>query len=144
MLLANYVRLAPVVAAALVLGCGSDTTASHAPDASLEAAAPMPISLCGVEADSGGGPCAADASTLFGLTCCSGTTVNLENDPLNCGSCGHRCEAGEMCLGGCRAPSCASPCNSCQTCCAVNTAGPARPPSCFDGPTCPVGCPGCT
>jgi hypothetical protein len=33
-----------------------------------------------------------------GLTCCGGVAVNLGDDPLNCGACGHRCAAGEMCV----------------------------------------------
>jgi len=38
---------------------------------------------------------------LFGTTvCCSSTCLDLSSDPANCGSCGHACGTGELCLGG--------------------------------------------
>ncbi|HEY6461777.1 MAG TPA: hypothetical protein VIY73_16540 [Polyangiaceae bacterium] len=127
---------------------GSEPADAAAGPAAQEAAADAtpdaggPPSLCGIVADSGGGPCTAQPP--YGLSCCGEALVNLENDPLNCGACGARCAPGETCRGSCIPADCATTCSSCQQCCHVNTAGPARPPSCFDGPTCPVGCPGCT
>jgi hypothetical protein len=97
-------------------------------------------------ADSGGGPCITGGLPCSaGLTCCGDGCVNLSNDPLHCGSCEARCQgATAMCLGGaCAAPTCAPACSAGQSCCLVNHAGPSGPPTCYDGPTCPVGCPLC-
>ncbi len=97
-----------------------------------------------ITADSGGGACKQGACAL-GLTCCADACVNEKNDPLNCGACGKRCDgANSMCLQGqCVAPTCAPSCSAAQSCCLVNGPGPTAPPRCVDGPTCPVGCPGC-
>jgi hypothetical protein len=96
-------------------------------------------------ADSGGGACGAGIVCGAGLHCCSGGCMNLQNDPLNCGACGHRCEgATPMCRGGaCGAAACAPACGAGQSCCDVQGPGPSREPFCVDGPTCPVGCPLC-
>ncbi|HEX4514208.1 MAG TPA: hypothetical protein VH054_11750 [Polyangiaceae bacterium] len=127
--------LAASISFLLTMHCGARTELHD--QESLDAS----MLVCGV-ADSGGGPC---GKPIYGLTCCASTSMNLDNDPLNCGACGHACVAGEMCLhGACTPPTCKSPCGTCQVCCLVNTAGPAQPPRCVDGPTCPVGCPGCT
>jgi hypothetical protein len=132
----------------VLVGCGarSQLAGDVAPsDAGREPLADSgePATLCGIAADSGGGPC-GQPEPQGGLTCCGAALVNLENDPLNCGACGHRCAADEMCLGYCLPPRCATACGACQVCCAVTTAGPSSPPFCVDGPTCPVGCPYCT
>ena len=98
-----------------------------------------------IVADSGGGPCMEGGVCQLGLTCCDPACVNEQNDPLNCGTCGHRCDgATSMCeLGNCVLPTCAPPCTSNQSCCDVKGPGPSMPPACVDGPTCPVGCPLC-
>ena len=52
------------------------------------------------------GVCAVACTT--GRTCCGGTCVNLQNDPLNCGTCGRRCEGNTPYCGDgtCQQPPC--------------------------------------
>lgn len=92
--------------------------------------------------DSGGGACDGGACPM-GLTCCGGSCKNLQNDPRNCGGCGVTCKAGDMCLGTCAPATCQPVCAGTQVCCEVNKGGPSSGPSCYDGVTCPVGCPLC-
>lgn len=92
--------------------------------------------------DSGGGPCDGGACSA-GLTCCAGSCKNLANDPRNCGACGVDCKAGDMCLGKCTPATCQPACSGTQVCCEVQKGGPSSGPSCYDGRTCPVGCPLC-
>ena len=103
------------------------------------------VSDAGGAPDSGGGACPVDSMCSIGLSCCGGGCMNLQNDPLNCGSCGHVCTgATSMCLAGaCSAPACGVVCEPGEVCCAVDGPGPSRPPQCFAGTTCPVGCPAC-
>jgi hypothetical protein len=98
----------------------------------------------GPVADSGGGPCDAGACQA-GLSCCDGQCVNLANDPLHCGTCRTTCTGDTpMCNGTCKAQACAPACQGSQVCCIVPAGGPMLPPpTCLDGPTCPVGCPNC-
>lgn len=94
--------------------------------------------------DSGGGAC--DGGTCpGGLYCCAGGCVNLANDPLNCGTCGRTCAGSTpMCQSGtCAADACTPPCALGSVCCEVNRGGPLGAPSCYQGTTCPVGCPLC-
>jgi hypothetical protein len=35
-----------------------------------------------------------------GLTTCTGTCVDLNADPMNCGTCSHACANGQVCMGG--------------------------------------------
>lgn len=96
--------------------------------------------------DSGGGPCGSGGLVCgAGLTCCSGACINFANDPLNCGGCGTRCTGTTpMCAGGtCTHDMCSPVCGTGSVCCAVNGGGPVRPPVCYVGITCPVGCPTC-
>jgi hypothetical protein len=95
--------------------------------------------------NSGGGACGAMGACPLGLSCCGTVCVNLNNDPLNCHSCGLACTgATSMCLSGaCVAPICSPACASGQQCCDVPGPGPAQPPLCIAGSTCPVGCPAC-
>ncbi len=96
--------------------------------------------------DSGGDPCITGGFPCgVGLTCCGATCMNLANDPLNCGTCGTRCTAATpMCQAGvCATATCAPTCGAGQSCCEVNRGGPSTGPSCYNGPTCPVGCPAC-
>lgn len=95
--------------------------------------------------DSGGGACDGGACSA-GLMCCGGEACkNLMNDPRNCGACGKNCGPTEpMCQNGtCRPATCQPACGASQSCCEVNRGGPSGGPSCFDGITCPVGCPLC-
>ena len=96
-----------------------------------------------------------------GRMCCGGSCVNPINDPMNCGSCGNRCQgAKNLCSGGmCVPPPCGptvglcAPTSFCcgNTCCGAGqlcceTQGPVGggPPTCFtptaDQMTCPQGC----
>jgi hypothetical protein len=46
-----------------------------------------------------------------GLTDCGGTCADLDNDPHNCGSCGHACAEGQVCVEGeCGAGGCEDEC----------------------------------
>lgn len=94
--------------------------------------------------DGGGGPCDG-GSCPFGLHCCGNTCVNQTNDPQNCGMCGRKCSGSTpMCQGGsCGASTCMPMCATNQVCCIVDGPGPAQDPKCYDGITCPVGCPLC-
>ena len=45
-----------------------------------------------------------------GQLCCDGVCTEVNLDPSNCGSCGHQCGPGEICLGGCQpAEPCCGP-----------------------------------
>jgi hypothetical protein len=111
-------------------------------------------------AGTGGGACAGIRCTV-GRTCCGGGCANVNNDPMNCGMCGKRCEGPtNLCSGGkCVAPTCSPNVELCapnsfccgSACCAPGDLccehdGPVSggPPSCFtptkDQPTCPQGC----
>jgi hypothetical protein len=90
-----------------------------------------------IEADSGGGGCSASGTCPTDLTCCGGACKNTQNDPLNCGTCGHVC-TGEntMCgAGRCIFPVCIPACPAGQQCCSP---GVGEKPKCFAGPTCPA------
>ncbi|HLK39275.1 MAG TPA: tail fiber domain-containing protein [Polyangiaceae bacterium] len=112
----------------------------------------------GSGSSSGGAGC--DASCGAGRSCCSDKCVNPTNDPLNCGSCGKKCDSGTYCTGGsCRAIPCVADASSCSngaTCCGTSCCaggqlcceleGPVQAlyPTCYtptaSQPTCPQGC----
>jgi hypothetical protein len=86
--------------------------------------------------------------------CCAGHCANLQNDPLNCGTCGKKCDPGTYCGGGqCVTPPCQATCGGAAQCCGTtccatgeiccDTQGPvATGPACtapVNG-TCPMGC----
>ena len=126
------------VALAVVVGCGGG--------------------LGGGTGTGGAGPCSGACAT--GRSCCGGGCVNLQNDPLNCGTCGRRCEgATPYCGDGtCQQPPCdpqtelCAPGSVCcgSTCCPVGDIccedqGPiSGGSSCFTptaaAPSCPQGC----
>jgi hypothetical protein len=56
--------------------------------------------------------------------CCGGICTNTEDDPDNCGNCGHHCELGQVCRGG----SCGCEDSNCGGC--------GDGPPCGDGNTC--------
>ncbi len=108
----------------------------------------------------GGGVVVCNLACMMGRTCCGAACVNTNNDPMNCGACGRRCEGNApLCSSSkCVIPPC-SPTILCQTgatccgqaCCAAGELcceadGPVSggAPSCFlptrDQPTCPQGC----
>jgi hypothetical protein len=60
------------------------------------------------------GGCAA------GSTLCSGSCVNTQTDPNNCGGCGVACAAGQSCVSGTCTTGCGSPATNCAGQC-VNT-----------------------
>lgn len=86
--------------------------------------------------------------------CCVDHCVNLQNDPLNCGTCGHQCTAGTYCTGGaCTPPPCQAACGGGTTCCGASCCAAGElccdPQGPLDmGPvcttpvngTCPMGC----
>jgi hypothetical protein len=54
-----------------------------------------------------GGQCACNAGPACSstTTCCSNGCKDLTSDPLNCNSCGKKCDAGDYCCkGNCQAP----------------------------------------
>src|SRR6476469_3332518 len=149
-------RVVPITAAlllALGLGCGGGSgggtgTAGNAGTTGSG----------GTTGAGGTGICAVACTT--GRNCCGGSCVNLQNDPLNCGSCGSRCEgATPFCGDGtCQQAPCdpqTRPCDPNSVCCG-STCCPAgdiccedqgpisRAPTCFTptaaAPTCPQGC----
>ncbi len=139
--------LAP--ACILVVACAGTAPASDAgaPDATTDATgsdASGDVSVSDASTgDSGGGACDGGACPAL-LNCCGGACKNFMNDPRNCGGCGTSCKAGDMCLNGkCAAATCQPACSPSQVCCEVNKGGPSGGPSCYDGITCPVGCPAC-
>jgi hypothetical protein len=89
-----------------------------------------------------------------GLTPCSGTCANLQNDDSNCGACGTACATGQHCSGGtcvCDGVSCQNGCCSGRACIAYSSqstaacgsAGVACAP-CPGEKTCQSGVCGCT
>ena len=91
-------------------------------------------------------PCLADGAVCqFPLSCCNAACVYEVNDPLNCGGCGTKCNgATPMCENNkCQAETCDGGCTATQECCDVPGPGPSQPPKCYDGNTCPIGCPLC-
>jgi len=52
-----------------------------------------------------------------GLTACSDACVDLQNDPLNCGKCGHECGFGSRCVRGACNGACPPKCPTGQVCC---------------------------
>ena len=116
-------------------------------------AALLPLLGCTAGA---GGTCSPACGD--GRTCCSGTCVNTNNDPKNCGACGSTC--GTFCSGGqCTQPPCTRDGGSCangalccggdccasgQLCCDAEGPVGGLPPSCVTpasgNGTCPQGC----
>jgi hypothetical protein len=77
------------------------------------------------------------------------TQAQLDSDPVNCGTCDHKCQPNEACVGGTCGQyfvpgSCVTcPCAACTnapgyTCCTVS-AGPLNVPVCYQGSACPGG-----
>jgi hypothetical protein len=109
----------------------------------------------------GGGSGACSVACTIGRTCCGGGCVNLNNDPMNCGACGTRCQgATNLCSGGtCVAPPCSQTAGVCaagdfccggacckpgQLCCQADGPVSGGPPTCFtptsEQKTCAQGC----
>jgi hypothetical protein len=127
----------------LVAACGSSTPpADGGLDATLSDGSAGKDGSSGVEG--GAGPCDGGACT-FGFKCCGNTCVNDRNDPKNCGGCGTTCGGmTPMCSNGtCTGSKCMPACATNQVCCEVEGPGPSMGPKCYDGDTCPVGCPQC-
>jgi hypothetical protein len=136
-----------------VVACSGSTTTSK-PDASTaEGGADAGAGADAAQGDAasdGGGACSlrdssSPCTSQSGFSCCDGACVNEANDPQNCGGCGTQCTAPKaMCVAGkCVVPTCSPACTGAEVCCAVNTAGPPPPPTCYAGPSCPLGCPFC-
>jgi hypothetical protein len=167
-------QIVPIVAALLfagVLGCGGGSGAGTGTAGSGSGGSGAAGSGGSGTAGSGGttgtggstgaggtGVCAV--ACTIGRDCCGGGCVNLQNDPLNCGVCGRRCEGATPYCGdgNCQQPPCEPNVELCvpssiccgSTCCPVGDIccedqGPiSRGPSCFTPtaaqPTCPQGC----
>lgn len=100
----------------------------------------------------GGGACNPRCGTA--RECCVDHCVNLQNDLLNCGTCGKKCGSGTYCTGGqCVTPPCQTTCGAGATCCGsaccktgelcCDPQGPLdRGPACETptNGTCPMGC----
>jgi hypothetical protein len=105
--------------------------------------------------DAGG----CDGGCPFSRLCCSGECINPANDPMNCGTCGTKCEGDTpYCNNTCMAAPCSpgarcdadggaccgsSCCGTGELCC--DSEGPVgNEPVCYmptqDQPTCPQGC----
>jgi hypothetical protein len=113
----------------------------------------------GASGAGGGGVC--NVLCMTGRACCGGGCVNPQNDPMNCGQCGVRCDgANPLCSGGtCRPAPCSPSAGVCpassiccgNACCAAGDLcceadGPVSggPPTCLTPTaaqsTCPQGC----
>jgi hypothetical protein len=55
---------------------------------------------------------------------CSGVCANTTNDPLNCGGCGRACPAGDLCVAGACAVTCAAPATRCGNGCPNTSTDP--------------------
>ncbi len=106
-----------------------------------------------------GGMAGCNPKCQVGFSCCDGSCVNANNDILNCGTCGKKCDGTHpFCNAGtCDKPPCngvpcaailfccgSQCCSAGQLCCDVP--GPvASGVKCYDpvNGTCPGGCPGC-
>jgi hypothetical protein len=52
-----------------------------------------------------------------GLTACGDACLATSSDPLNCGSCGKKCDAGQVCSGGACGTTCATGLTNCGGAC---------------------------
>ena len=101
-----------------------------------------------------GGSAACTPACTNERMCCNGVCANLQNDPLNCGMCGHKCVTEGYCGDGkCTTPVCGTTCSS-GTCCGPScctgqqicceSQGPvSRAPYCTlpnEQGSCPPGC----
>jgi hypothetical protein len=68
-------------------GSDADATATDTADAADTAKPPVDAPAC------------ADGGCAGGLTCCSGSCVDLTADPHNCGACGSSCTLTQFCSG---------------------------------------------
>ncbi len=81
--------------------------------------------------------CPGTAECPSGTTDCDGTCVATPSDPMNCGSCGNACAAGEVCSVGMCASECGSGTTECAGMCTNTNVDPMHCGSC--GTTCDAG-----
>src|SRR5690242_8862931 len=65
-----------------------------------------------------------------GSTLCNGICTNTSFDPINCGSCGHACNQGEVCSAGQCGASCSGGTQVCNGACVDTQFDPANCGSC--------------
>ncbi len=104
------------VALGMVVGCGSSNSSTGYTDGGSGADGTVDSSI---GAD-GPHDAAGDVACTGNQTACDGGCVNTQNDPNNCGTCGHACGSGLLCSGG----QCSTTCNPPETTC--NGSPPVR------------------
>src|SRR5436190_15828864 len=143
-------RLVVAFVALVVAACGGTTNTPGPSDAG--SATGGASGAGGTSGAGGAGTCTPTCGTA--RDCCAGHCANLQNDPLNCGKCGTKCDPGTYCGGGqCVTPPCQSTCSGTAQCCGTtccaageiccDTQGPIPTgPACTApiGGTCPMGC----
>jgi hypothetical protein len=94
----------------------------------MSCAGPVPI-VTGLGGGTGGETCP--------FTQCDTACIDTKADPANCGSCGHACNAGEVCAAGTCALSCPTPLSICGTLCVDTSTSAAHCGDC--NTACPTG-----
>ncbi len=97
------------VALGMVVGCGSSNSSTGYTDGGSGGDGTVDSSI---GAD-GPHDAAGDVACTGNQTACDGGCVNTQNDPNNCGTCGHACGSGLLCSGG----QCSTTCNPPETTC---------------------------
>jgi hypothetical protein len=146
-------RITVVLLASVLAACGGSTSPTPRADGGPSIGGSSGTGgTAGAGGASGGGACIPACGTE--RECCVDHCVNLQNDLLNCGACGKKCNALTYCSGGqCVTPPCQATCGGGATCCGTTCCttgqiccdpqGPLdRGPACTTpiGGTCPMGC----
>jgi hypothetical protein len=123
-------------------GCGGETSGDEGGDATIDTPVDQgaddtpvlpdtrPDADASADADAEGGACSKPK------TSCGGDCVDTKSDPSNCGGCGKRCCAGQLCAGG----ACTTGCPPPRIVCVDPSVGC---PMCADPTVDPKNCGGC-